>query len=504
MMNVYNKKILFFLSICLVVFTNFFLFAEEKTFILNADTAWNSLEVKNGVTDGKGRFGKQCITLDTNSRPVSNFTDLLIDFEDGEPLDVSGKYELVHNSLYPTKNAVMGRKAALSRGKGPGIVMRGKSGTIFGSDGNTGSFTIEFWLYPSIAENGEVILEWRSSRISDTNMKYQTITAAFMNNRIEWDFSNIFDGYKDEEVILRSYSAVIPDKWAHHIFSYNEETGLIEYLIDGKVEGLKYITSTDAENGTIYHPILGNPESISICPQFAGCIDDFRIIRSFVSDDGVVGSENVTAGRYDSFKIDGGYFITKKMYTMNGVVYNSIQTLSEKPSQTDIRFYIRSSDNQFGWTESFPEWISVKDGKKIEGASGRFFQIKGELFPDGGGRVSPSVTEVKINYTEPPLPLAPFDVKATSGNGEVTLSWAYSVDDTAQGYYVYYGLRPGEYLCSEAVEGASPVKVGNVTSIKLTGLKNGTIYYFAVATYSKLDERIIGNFSKEVYARPGR
>ena len=64
--------------------------------------------------------------------------------------------------------------------------------------------------------------------------------------------------------------------------------------------------------------------------------------------------------------------------------------------------------------------------------------------------------------------------------------------------------RPGEYLGRAAVQGASPINVGNVTSATLTGLKNGEIYYFAVAAYSKLDERICGALSKEVYARPER
>ena len=49
-----------------------------------------------------------------------------------------------------------------------------------------------------------------------------------------------------------------------------------------------------------------------------------------------------------------------------------------------------------------------------------------------------------------------------------------------------------------------PINVGNVNRVTLDGLKNGKIYYFAVATYSKLDDRIIGVLSKEVYARPLR
>ena len=76
------------------------------------------------------------------------------------------------------------------------------------------------------------------------------------------------------------------------------------------------------------------------------------------------------------------------------------------------------------------------------------------------------------------------------------------MDDTAGGYYVYYGNKSGEYLGSIALQGPSPIKVGNTTSLTLTGLKNGTIYYFAVSAYSRIDDRINGLLSQEVYARP--
>ena len=45
------------------------------------------------------------------------------------------------------------------------------------------------------------------------------------------------------------------------------------------------------------------------------------------------------------------------------------------------------------------------------------------------------------------IPTADLVGKAIAGNASVTLSWNYSVDDTAGGYYLYYGTRPGEYLC---------------------------------------------------------
>ena len=70
------------------------------------------------------------------------------------------------------------------------------------------------------------------------------------------------------------------------------------------------------------------------------------------------------------------------------------------------------------------------------------------------------------------------------------------------GYKVYYGQKPGEYLGSIAVEGVSPIDVGNRSSIRIHGLVNGRIYYFAVSSYTENEPKIEGTLSKEVSARP--
>ena len=182
---------------------------------------------------------------------------------------------------------------------------------------------------------------------------------------------------------------------------------------------------------------------------------------------------------------------------------NSLKAETDIPPQTEIHFYIRGGDNYFNWTQDYPEWIPVKNGEKITGLTGLYFQVAADLFPDGTGSVTPSVSEIQLDYTVLPEPQPPYKVSAQKGDGSVTLSWSYSTDDTAGGYYIYYGTRPGEYLGRYAAEGNSPIDVGNTTSYTITGLKNGTIYYFAVAAWSKVDSRIRGPLSKEVYARPG-
>lgn len=508
-MKNYNKKLNILLCFCLAFLTSG-LFADDKILTLGGKDGWPQFAYNDGVTFTKGRFGFNAVTLATNFRKVNDNTDLLLDFESSSMKDVSCNYDIVKNELVRLDECVMGHNSALSRGRGKGLTLKGKPGTIFGTEGNPGSFAIEFWIKPSVAENGEILFSWNSSRTVNEYVMYQMISASFANSRIEWNFKNIFDGYRQNngEVVLTSYSTIIPEKWSHHVLVFNEETGLLEYKIDGKTEDLKYLTDSGHERGSIFQPVLGLPNDIIICQSYTGCIDDFRILHSLSSDVKTgygYNSESIsslTSEKYDSYKVTGAKFITNPINTVPGALIKKIETVQNVPSQTELRYFIRTGDNFFGWTENEPEWIPVNPGVEMKNVSGRYFQLACELYPDGDGKVSPSITEIKVTYFEPSLPLAPAKIKAEAGDESVNLTWSYSLDDTTEGYYVYYGTRPGEYLGLECNEGSSPIKVGNVNSVKLTGLKNGAIYYFVVAAYSKFDNKIIGNFSDEVYARP--
>jgi hypothetical protein len=93
---------------------------------------------------------------------------------------------------------------------------------------------------------------------------------------------------------------------------------------------------------------------------------------------------------------------------------------------------------------------------------------------------------------------------ATPGNGKVTLSWRAENELGAKGYRVYYGTSPRNYLGTGANEGDSPVDVGAKTSIEITGLTNGSLYYFALVAYDGSQPPQQSGFSPEVSARPSR
>jgi hypothetical protein len=70
----------------------------------------------------------------------------------------------------------------------------------------------------------------------------------------------------------------------------------------------------------------------------------------------------------------------------------------------------------------------------------------------------------------------------------VTLAWNPSPDVTVTGYRLYYGAAPEQYTNS--------IVVGNTTSCTVTGLVNGTTYYFTTTAYN--ESGIESPFSNEV------
>lgn len=495
----YNKKNL----LLVVAFVISVFCANAKEIVLGGKNGWQEFQYTKNITTGKGRYGYDCIQIASNSFDFDEYTDLLIDFENPENPLSDGDYTVNENNLKISNQTKMEKQSGLSRNMG-GLKVSGLPGTFFGSEGLTGSFSLEFWLCPSLCENGEVIVNWESTRNESGRLVYQMLNGTFNKGHLEWTLTNFFDleGLESGDIILKGSQAIIPDTWSYHALSYDCETGILEYLVNGVTEDLKYITSDGTEKGDIALVNLGSVAELSFCDEYTGKIDDIRILRRPYSIPDFQSAENAGKLGHTQFVPQGGRFVSKPMLISTGSRLTEIQAEMSVPSQTAVCYFVRSGENYYNWTENYPAWKPVESGQAIDGVTGLYFQVAAELYPDGNGETSPSITQISLNFEEIEPPLPPFIVKAVAGNGKVTVSWSYSADKSAGGYYLYYGNRPGEYLGRVALEGDSPVNVGNTTSFTLTGLENGRIYYFAVAGWSTYDERVIGNLSQEVFARP--
>jgi hypothetical protein len=178
-----------------------------------------------------------------------------------------------------------------------------------------------------------------------------------------------------------------------------------------------------------------------------------------------------------------------------------------------IRFFIRTADTPFlpmsgaAW-RPFEPGTELDDGFRENRFQGRYVQLAAEFYPSGDGETTPYLEELRITYAadEPPHP--PSLVTAIARDGAVDLSWRPSPSRDAEGYLVYYGTNRGEYFGEDALPGPSPINTGKRTSVRIDGLKNGVLYYFAVSAYDRVNDFVkashTGEFSREVTARPLR
>jgi hypothetical protein len=471
--------------------------AEENTHDLGREDAWARVGYVEGIQYRQGLRGFLDIVLVENEYAQDEHTELLLHFNDprttGNPL-----YELrTGNAGFTDRIKTLGQGSALFTGERDPLVFIPKEGALFSAGNIPGSFSVEFWIYPVTLSDGEIPFLFSAERLENGRFLHQEIRCITEKQRLVWRLANIFlpRGSHSYTITVRGTRNLIPRTWSHHIIRYDAVTGLVEYVCDGIPQAVTYASETGGEGGTPLFPYIGAElePKISIGSGFSGLMDEFRLSSCYREDfstdrySGAIGTAVTRA-------IDLGR--TKTTVTSIGAEFT-------KPSDTDIGFWIRAAERMTDPMDLRTPWIPFVPGEAVPpGITGRYIQLRMELYTDGIRQASPTLSEISITYaSELPL-MPPVRVSAVPGNGSVTLMWNRPPDNKANGFLVYYGERPGVYWGTGASIGDSPADVGNVTSVMIEGLKNGTIYYFSLIAYDSSNPEERSAFSGEISCRP--
>ncbi len=477
--------------------------AENFSITLGGKNGWENILSSEGLTKTEGRFSWPALGIAPAGEVTGqNSEELYISFDTPDFRDSTGNYRVLSSTIQFSAPGLVrqGTGAALCNTSGEGLSLRGNAGAFFSERGELPSFTISFWLYPAVTETGGTVFSWRSSvmpeDINGNSPLYQTIRAAFEKNRLVWEFSDMWITSSGAALKARLEPSrmIVPRKWSFHQVSYDSITGLLEYRVDGLTEAVTYITENRLPSGSPVTGLIGNPSDIDIASQYSGLIDELRINREPLPEVNI-DTLRTLSGYYPA---TGGKFVTAPVDTGQGKsIFLSADISLIEPEGTGSEFYIRSGDNFYTWTEDYPQWIPIIDGKPSGKVSGRYFQISGGLYPDSSRQETPVLTWISLNFERENAPWPPLNVRGYEGNKTVKLSWNAPADSDIKGYLVYYGEGSGEYLSP-----ASPIDAGNSLSCVIQGLENGKMYYFCVASYGAAGKDFPGPCSPEICLRP--
>lgn len=493
------------------------LYAKEAQLLLGGAQGWQSLTRVKNLRTRVGRAGHPALELSSAARTRSVRGDLYLSFDDPLVSDLYGRYRVQSSSVQHVgeERAHRGAGAALFRtmhrsvpsayggaagGDGAeGVVLQPNPGALFYGSQALSSFSIEFWLYPAVSENGAVLFRWRSSLSDRGRSFYQHIVAHILQHRLEWRAEGLWNDVRGQAVSLRlrSRTHVLPERWSHHMLTYDETRGVLEYRMNGRTECLEYLTDSQDETGQVWHARLGAAAAVHIGERYSGLIDEVVITEEFVppSEAGEVLRRFNRLARFDQA---GGRF-ESEITDAGGLqaVVRRVNADVDIPEQADVAFFVRVGQTKEDWTLEYPLWQPVVAGQPLSGLEGRYFQVAVQLYPDGAGRKTPVVHAVTVDYEQDERPLPPGRLFAQAADGSVILTWTPSVDFDVEGYVVYVGDTSGMYFVA-----GSPIRVGKRLSYTVRGLQNGVLYFFALAAYDGAGEERIGQLSAEAWARP--
>jgi hypothetical protein len=478
----------------------------DREIVLGREDQWRDVSYLENLRLVRGRWGTQDLVLQEAEYLPDRYTDLLVHFNERPFADEAGRYRVTEEDLLLSSQvAALGGGSGGFDGGNRGLTLIPEPGAVFSQGSWLEDFSIEFWLFPSLLGDGEQVLLWQGARWNGETVIPQELRCAVRDRTLIWAFENFFTGpfSQTTSIQLQGVTPMVPRDWHHHLLRYDSRLGLLEYLVDGIPEAIVYTTDSGRERGAILVPFVGDagPGQVKIGAGLTGFVDELRISQAFVQ-----------APNLDRYSSGVGTFVSRTFdlgYT--GTRLERIDAVYRTPGDSAVYFYHRMTDRADADASVVP-WTQFQAGQPLSRRAtgrtplsrtrGRYLQVMVELYPDGGRRQSPELSELRLVYEQDLPPAPPTGIHAEAGNGQVRLYWSTVNEDDVAGYFVYYGSEPAGYHGRDSDLGPSPIDVGMVSQVDVTGLMNSRLYYFAVVAYDATDPPHRSLFSREVSARP--
>ncbi len=458
---------------------------------------WNNLYSLRDLNISRGPMGRLDIILDDNSPREEENTELLLHFDRCKKDSIvfaSQNYRVQEVDIFPSQDIKkFGQASAGFLHYHNIIAIKPLKGSVFLKDGTLGSFTIDFFLFPTSVQEGKTVFSWYAPSVDLGG--FNGFKVYFKDGKLFWIFEKVFQKSNGDhvQVLIGEREKTPINEWHHHAVHYNSENGLLSVYFNGQESNLVWLTENGKEEGTILNGVI-SPYLVApmiIGEEYLGYIDEFRISR---------GRAHFYLGNYRE----------------NGEIRSDVMSMPSKATKlvkvswesiekhgTAIRVYCRMSDSYFLPYESAgePAWLQVINNVAFdkEYSEGKYLQWKAELLGTEG-IYTPYFLSLDIALELDHPPTAPTLLRALPMNGAVRLIWVKNKESDIKGYKVYYGTSSRYYFGKGADKGDSPIFVNDISSFDLQGLENEKVYFISITAVDNEDQE--SAFSKEFITRP--
>ncbi len=452
-----NFKFILILSFINFLYAGEFSFGDNQTYSLKSLTKQKLKLVKVGSKSHR-------LELE-HSKLESN--ELFLDFENkfaNDLKDNTGNYKIFKSAYTVIEGeSFQGKRYASFTNKDSQIQISTDNGRLLSKTIISNPFYFSFHIMPGELEQNSNIFH----KTYITNGKKYGIDCSIVSNYLEVIFHNFF--YFNSKLTytykLKSQNPLPSKKWTNIFISLEPITGLVRLYENGK-ETDRFFAFNSKEDRTPllvgFHPNDTNP--LIIGKSFYGKLDNFMIGYGTFEDIQVLTIPYQEVKYLEEYKFPShtkGIGISKVLKTPYSFsIPHRLSYVANVPDGTSLEILYRFSELPFEETDSKPIWKHYDPKTFIEEKNTyfQFFQWKVIMKSNYSGNLTPSLSNLTLQYTESKPPSQPFGLKVSSYDHEnlkLCLTWNSNHERdviNGGGYLIHYGVSPERMVSTLEVD----------------------------------------------------